>query len=154
VPDQRPSFEGFRLHGARVIDMLDPDVDAHIVRDIGPPADPRWRWTQARPAVRVRVHGAEPLTYFIDFTLPEITIRDTGPVNITFLVNDHVLDRVRYTASGNRHFEKSVPRDWIPPDQSAIVGAEIDKLWRSPEDGKTFGFILSRMGLAAQRPDQ
>ena len=95
VLDQRPSFEGFRAHGARVIDMLDPDMDAHIVRDIGPAVNPRWRWTQSRPALRIRVHGAEPLTYFIDFTLAETTFRDTGPVTITFLVNDHVLDRVR-----------------------------------------------------------
>ncbi len=128
--------------------MMDPDVDAHIVRDIGPAVDPRWRWTQSHPALRIRVHGVEPLIYSIDFTLPEVTFRDTGPVTITFLVNDHVLDRVRYTASGSQHFEQAVPRDWIPQDQVATVGAEIDKLWRSPDDGKTYGFILSRMGLA------
>jgi hypothetical protein len=149
VPDQRPSFEGFRLHGARVVDMSDPDVDAHIVRDIGPPADPRWRWTQSHPTLRIRVEGVEPLLYSIDFTLAESTFPNTGPVTLTFLVNDHVLDRVRYSESGHHYFEKPVPREWIPPDQVAIVAAEIDKLWRSPNDGATYGFILTRMGLTA-----
>jgi hypothetical protein len=147
VPEQRPSFEGFPQHITRLGDMADPDADLHIVRDIMPKTDTPWRWTGPRPAVRIRIRGKQELRYSIDFTLPDISFKDTGPVTITFTVNDHVLDRILYTEPGYKHFEKPVPPSWLPLDQNAIVGAEIDKMWKSPDDGKMFGFIISRMGL-------
>jgi len=147
VPQQRPSFEGFPSHGARVIDMDDPTADSRFVRDIQPRTDASWRWTGQRPAVKVRVRVIRNLKYIIDFTLPAITFKDTGPVTIAFTVNSRTLDRVRYAEPGFKHFEKEIPTDWLPIDEEAIVGAEIDKLWTSPVDGKKFGFIVSRMGL-------
>ncbi len=100
---------------------------------------------------KARGQGQNPLRralkYVIDFTLPEVTFKVTGPVTITFLVNDHVLDKVRYTAQGHQHFEKMVPPGWVELGQYAIAGAEIDKVWVSPTDGARLGFILSRIGL-------
>lgn len=146
VPEQRPSFEGYPSHVARVVDMGDPDADLRIVRDINPKTDQPWRWTGQRPAVKIRVRANRDLKYTIDFTLPDVTFKATGPVTMTFTVNDHVLERVRYTVPGYHQFEKAVPAEWLPLDEVATVGAEIDKLWTS-EDGKPFGFILSRIGL-------
>jgi hypothetical protein len=146
-PEQRPSFEGYRLPEARVLNMDDPDAPLHFVRDISPGLAANWRWTDQRPAVRIRVRAVENLKYTIDFTLPQATFKDTGPVTVTFTVNDHVLDRVRYAASGSRHFEKAVPADWVVINKDATVGAEVDKPWVSKEDGVRFGLILTRIGL-------
>jgi hypothetical protein len=146
LPTQSPSFDG-PIHAARVVDMSDPDADRRILRDIAPRGDTSWRWSQQRPALRIRVRANENLKYTIDFALPAITFKDTGPVTIAFTVNDRVLDRVRYTTADSHHFEKSVPQDWLPIDADAIVGAEIDKLWTSKIDGRTFGVIIVRMGL-------
>lgn len=148
VPAQRPSFEGYRLPAARVVNMDDPDATLHLVRDISPGLAANWRWTDQRPAVRVRVRAVEKLKYTIDFALPEATFKDTGPVTVTFTVNDHVVDRVRYTAPGSQHFEKAVPAEWVAINKDATVGAEIDKMWVSKEDGARLGFILTRIGLA------
>jgi hypothetical protein len=147
VPHQRASLEGFPSRPARVIEMDDPDADHWFARDIMPRANVPWRWTGQRPAVKVRVRTDRSLTYIVDFTLPQITFQDTGPVTIAFTVNDHVLDRVRYTESGFKHFEKVVPADWVPIDEEAIVGAEIDKMWIARDGGKAYGLILTRMGL-------
>jgi hypothetical protein len=147
VPAQSPSFAGSPKHAARVVDMSDPDADRSIFRDIAGPGDTPWRWSQQRPALRIKVRANENLKYTIDFALPGITFKDTGPVTIAFTVNDHVLDRVRYTEPGDHHFEKQVPADWLTLDADAIVGAEVDKLWTSPTDGKTVGIIIARMGL-------
>jgi hypothetical protein len=146
-PEQRPSLAGFPSHAGRVVEMESPDADRRIVRDILPLTDTAWRWTGQRPALRIRVRADENLKYVIDFTLPKVTFKDTGPVSIAFTVNDRLLDRVRYTEPGFKHFEKAVPPDWLPIDAYAIVGAEIDKLWIDPDGGRKYGFIVTRMGL-------
>ncbi|MBZ5605328.1 MAG: hypothetical protein LAO79_23765 [Acidobacteriia bacterium] len=150
VPEQRPAFEEMPLPGARVVNMDEPGVTLRFVRDISPDLSSNWRWGFQRPAVRIRVRNPEGLKYVIDFSLPEITFKDTGPVTIAFTVNDHVLDRVRYESAGERHFEKAVPPSWTRAGEDAIVGAEIDKMWVAPEDGARFGFIITRIGLAKE----
>lgn len=145
-PEQRPVFTGFPLSATRIVNMDDPDAPLRFVRDISDELNANWRWTLASPAVRIRVRAGGNLRYTIDFTLPDVTFVKTGPLNIGFTVNGHVLDRVRYDSPGYKHFEKDVPADWVEPNQEAIVGAEVDKLWTS-EDGTRYGMILSRIGL-------
>ncbi len=60
-PEQRPSFEGYRLPEARVLNMDDPDAPMHFVRDISPGLAANWRWTDQRPAVRIRVRSVDNL---------------------------------------------------------------------------------------------
>jgi hypothetical protein len=146
-PEQRPSFAEFKAHAARVVNMDDADASLHIVHDILGAPNSSWQWTGQNPQVKIRVRTEASLKYTIDFTLPEVTFKDTGPVTISFTVNGHVLDRVRYTRQGHQHFEKAVPPGWVEPGKFAIVGAEIDKVWVSKADGARLGFILSRIGL-------
>lgn len=146
IPDQQQSFDRFEGRPARVVAMDDADTDRRIVRDIERSGGTSWRWAMQRPAIKLRVRSDRNLKYMMDFTLPEITFKDTGPVTISFFVNSHLLERVRYSEQGSKHFEKSVPRDWVTPGEENEVGAEIDKMWTGA-DGKRFGFIISRMGL-------
>jgi hypothetical protein len=147
VPPQRQPPADYHPHAARVVNMDDYDADLRFVRDIAPKTDTSWRWTGQRPAIKIKVRAINNLTYTIDFTLPDITFKYTGPVTVAFTVNDHVLDRVRYDTAGYKHFEKEVPPEWLTIDADAIIGAELDKMWTSPGDGKSFGIILTQMGL-------
>jgi hypothetical protein len=148
-PVQRQPFESFQAtRTAHIVNMSDPDAAAYFVQDISGALEGNWRWTQQRPTIRVRARSNENLKYVIDFTLPDATFRDTGPVNLSFYVNDRLLDRVQYKASGQLHFEKPVPPEWVTPEQDATVAAEIDKVWVSKEDGARLGFILTRIGIA------
>jgi hypothetical protein len=106
-----------------------------------------WRWTGKRPTVRVRLRSADNLRYTIDFAVVEATLRYTGPVTISFLVNDRVLDRARYTRPGSQHFEKAIPAGWTTAGQDVMVGAEVDKPWTPPDGGPLLGMILVRIGL-------
>lgn len=150
IPEQRvpPAAADLPVPIGRVVNMDDPGVMLRVVRDISPDLSGTWRWGMERPAVKIRIRTDHPLKYTIDFVLPEITFKDTGPVHIGFTVNDHLLDRILYTEAGDHHFEKNVPPEWIKVGDEAIVGAEIDKMWISKTDGARFGFILVRMGLA------
>ena len=147
LPAQEPQFAGFKAHVVRMVNMDDPDAGAHFVRDIEPDLETSWRWAMQRPAVKIKVTSPSNLKYTIDFTLPEVTFRETGPVTLTFTVNGQVIDRVRYDHFGFYHFEKPIPEGMLKPESEVIVGAEIDKMWTSKTDGARFGFIITRMGL-------
>jgi hypothetical protein len=150
-PVQRQPFENFRPYrSSRIVNMSDGDATVRIVRDVDAGLAGSWRWTGQHPTIRVPGGPAEDLLYVIDFTLPEVTFKDTGPVTLSFYVNDRLLDRVRYSSPGVQHFEKPVPAGWVQEDQEATVGAEIDKIWTSPEDGQRLGFILTSIGLKQQ----
>jgi hypothetical protein len=147
MPEQRPPLSEYKVPPPRVINMSDPDATVRFVRDITDVAADTWRWTGQSPAVRVRVRSTDNLKYVIDFTIAEITFKETGPVTVAFTVNGRELDRVHYTSPGAKHFEKAVPAGWLAENKEAVAGAEIDKLWTSKGDGARFGFILTRIGF-------
>jgi hypothetical protein len=150
-PVQRQPFENFRPYrSSRIVNMSDGDATVRIVRDVDAGLADSWRWTGQHPTIRVPGGPVENLLYVIDFTLPEVTIKDTGPVTLSFYVNDRLLDQIRYSSPGTQHFEKLVPDGWVQEGQEATVGAEIDKIWTSPEDEKRLGFILTSIGLKQQ----
>jgi hypothetical protein len=147
-PEQRQPIEVQRPYRvSRIVNMDDGDAGIHFVRDIKDLSG-NWRWTGKRPAVRIQVRTTEKLHYLIDFTLPDVTFKVTGPVAVSFYVNDHLLDTVHYAASGPQHFDEALPDShWVEPNAEAIVSAEIDKVWVSPADNNQLGFILQRIGL-------
>lgn len=149
-PVQRPIFDEYHPEFVNIVNMGDRDAPEHIVQDIsnlieGP--ERSWRWCGQRPEVKVRVKPAGDLKFTIDFAVPETTFRDTGPVTMSFYVNQHLLDRVRYTAPGQLHFEKLVPPGWVTPGQDTVLAAAIDKTWGSKDRSERLGFILTRIGL-------
>jgi hypothetical protein len=79
--------------------------------------------------------------------LPEASLRETGPVNVTFLVNDRVLDRAHYSSSGDQHFETPIPEDWVTAGEDITVGAEVDKTTVDPQAGLKLGIVLVRIGI-------
>jgi hypothetical protein len=90
---------------------------------------------------------AENLVYTLDFSIADSTFKDTGPVTLTFFVNDRIIGTRRYTLPGTYHFEQPVPPNWVEAGKEATLAAEIDKVWVAPQDGAKLGFILSRIGL-------
>ncbi len=131
-----------------VVDMSGSDVAWHIVKDIEPgaPAD-QWRWTRKQPTVKILVVTTENLKLMVDFTLWPVAFQQTGPVELSFLVNGRLLDKIRYTTPGEKHFEKPVPSDWLSTDVESTIAVGIDKLYTAPQDGAKFGFILTRIGF-------
>lgn len=147
-PVQRQPFEDSRPHRmSRIVNMADGDAESHVVQDIAPGEPAAWKWTNQKPIVKVVPRTNLRLRYVIDFTVPEVTFKVTGPVTMTFSVNDHVLDSVRYAKSGEYHYEKDIPPEWVEPLKDTFLAASIDKVWVSPTDGAKLGFILTRIGL-------
>ena len=154
LPAQRAAVEDGRLYAAtRILEMGDPAIAAFLVRGIGRDIEGgAWRWTGQRPTVRLRPRTNYGVYYAIEFTLPEATFKDTGPVTISYFVGDHLLDRVLYARAGGWHFDKLVPEDWITPQRDVELAAEVDKVWTSKIDGAKLGFVLNAMGLTQTPP--
>jgi hypothetical protein len=148
VPEQRQPVEGANpVAGNMMIDMDSPDVAPHIVKDVYNNTGSSWRWTGAEPTLKVLVFTTDHLKLTADFSLWEEAFKQTGPLELTFLVNGKTLDDVRYTSPGAKHFEKLVPPDWLATDVESTIAVKIDKLYVAPQDGAKFGVILSRIGF-------
>jgi hypothetical protein len=146
-PAQRHPIEAFRPYRvSRIVNMDDGDAESHFVSDILFLAG-NWRWTNQRPAVRVNLRNTENIRYVIDFAVADVTFKETGPVTVSFFVNDHLLDKAYYDQPGNKHFEKPVPAEWLEAGKDAIVAAHVDKVQIAAGDGAKLGLILTRIGL-------
>lgn len=147
-PEQRAPLPEFRAYRpAYMVDMTDADAEKHILSDISGPPRAAWRWTGKRPAVQIAFGESLSLDFVIDLVLTETTMNATGPVTVSFMVNDHKLDSILYKEPGARHFEKAIPEEWLERGKEAVLSAEIDKMWTAPGDGAKLGMILVRAGL-------
>jgi hypothetical protein len=148
-PEQRQPVAGV-IQGpdAMLVSMGNPDADLVIVKDVYPGTGISWRWTKQEPTVRVLVLSNENIRFSADFGLWEDAFKITGPVEVSFLVNGKLLDKVRYTEPGGKHFEKFVPAEWLNANTEANVALSVDKLYAAPQDGGKFGVMLTRLGLS------
>lgn len=131
-----------------MVEMYSPDASWHILKDVEPgaPGD-FWRWTGRQPTLRILADATENMKLSADFALWQTAFLQTGPVELSFFVNGRLLDKIRYTSPGTKHFEKPIPPDWLTTDVESTVSVSIDKLYTAPDDGKKFGFILTRIGF-------
>ena len=131
-----------------LIDMSDGAAERHIVKDISLGAtDSSWRWTGHRPTVKFNLTDTVGFKYRADFAIADVTFKQTGPVSVTFFINDAKLATVRYDTAGAKVFEVPVPAGMLLANAENTAAAEIDKDFIAKEDGAHLGFILSRLGL-------
>ncbi len=138
---------GFNAFGSMVA-MNAPDAPEHIVQDISPKVESgAWRWAFRRPVMRFALTRVKGVKVSVDFGLAKEAMDATGPVTLSYFVNDKLLESVRYDKPGKQHYEKPVPPEWLRADSMTTLAIEIDKLFKSPQDGVQLGFILSRAGF-------
>ena len=132
-----------------IVDLGEAGAAAHYIKDIED-GEGAWRWTGQRPTLKIFVFAKDRLRFSTDFTVWETALQQTGPVELSFFVNDRLLGKVRYAKPGYQHFEKPLPDGCVIPDADNTVGMAIDKLYTAPQDGKKFGVILTRIGFEPQ----
>jgi hypothetical protein len=133
---------------AAFAEMGDPAAMTFIVKDIQDrPEGSGWRWTNDRPELRYQLDRTDGWKLSMDFSFPAPNFRATGPVTVSFFVNGNLLDKVRYTEAGDKHFEKPVPAAWLRADENTMVRAEVDPPWIAPTDKVKLGMVLYRGGF-------
>jgi len=126
--------------------MDDPFADEHIVRDISTEQS-RWRWAFAHPEVRLAVTSTRNLKFAMEFVVPEVTFRDTGPIEVSCSFNEKPLGSVTVARPDEYHFEKPVPEGWVKPNTAITVKAEASKRFIAKGDGAQLSFLLGSVGF-------
>jgi hypothetical protein len=148
-PEQRhPVAAANQDPSSMMVTMSDADAALHFVKDIDlePPPGTVWRWVGPQATLKILALSTRNLKFSADFTLWPTAFEQTGPVELTFVVNTRQLDKVLYTTPGNKHFQKSIPEDWLTTEIESTISIAIDKMYVGA-DGKKFGFILSSAGF-------
>jgi hypothetical protein len=147
-PMQRRALAGpDTSHLKHFVAMGDQYAPDHFLKDVNLSLEGgSWRWTGQAPTLRFVLKSTHNLRLVMDFSISGETMKQTGPVTITYWVNGKVLDKVHYDKPGEQHFEKAVPEEWLYKGDN-IVTAELDKVYIAEADGVKLGFPLVRIGF-------
>jgi hypothetical protein len=129
------------------LSMADANADAYLVKDVATRGPGTWRWAYEHPVLRFFVPNVPRLKFAMDFSLPARTLRETGPVTLTFTINGRLLDRLRCEEPGEQHYARDVPLGMLRLNALNQVAIDPVPVWVSKADGGRLGFILSRAGF-------
>jgi len=128
--------------------MNDPMAMEHILRDVNPSLEGgMWRWTGQKPTFRFFLPTTRHLSFVMDFSLHADTMKQTGPVTISYFINGRPLDKISYDKPGEQHFEKAIDPSWLLKGSVNVASAELDKVFIAEADGAQLGLILMRAGF-------
>jgi hypothetical protein len=147
VPAQQSLDLGPDPGGLRgMVKMDDPDADAFLVRDISPEHGVT-RWAFLHPEMRLRVNDAGHLKFAMEFAIPDVTFRVTGPVTVSCAVNGKTLATMRCNHAGDYRLEHAVPKGLVEASRPIRVTFEANPRWVSPDDGAQLSFLLRSAGF-------
>jgi hypothetical protein len=123
------------------------DADAYIVQGMRPKSEGPWRWAHDHPVLRFYLPEVGRINFEMDFSFPENTFRQTGPVTMTFAINGQVFDRVRYDKPGQQQYSHAVPGGLVRANAVNLVAITPDRTARQPGGGEELGFVLTSAGF-------
>jgi hypothetical protein len=129
------------------LSMSDPQADLYLVQDFQDHGPGTWRWAYSHPVLRFFVPDVPRLKFTMDFSLPERTFRETGPVTLTLRINGAYFDRQTFDKPGPLQYAREVPAGLLRPNAENRVAIDPDPVWVSKADGGRLGFILSKAGF-------
>ncbi len=123
------------------VGMSEPRAKAFIVRDIGEPG--LQSWTAANPAMQFTLSEPGEWIAEVRFNANEATLKDTGPITLTFSVNGRPVGSMRVADGSVKTFSTPVRLETT----KAELSFTIDKPWVAPSDGAKLGVLLHAMGF-------
>ena len=131
--------------------MDNPQVQRYIVRDIAIGKEHgKRRWTFSRPELRFLLSDSENQKLVVNFDVVPDTFKVTGPIAVSFFVNDNLVGKKECPAPGSYRFEAPIEEGVLRPGEAASAAAVSDKHWTSPGDGAQLGFMLVDAGIFPQ----
>jgi hypothetical protein len=128
--------------------MNDPAAMEHVLRDVNPALEGQlFRWTGQKPTFQFFLPAIQHLNFVMHFSIHSDTIKQTGPLTVSYFVNGRPLGKVTYDKPGEQHFEKPVDSSWLLKNSVNVASAELDKIYVAPEDGAQLGLTLIRVGF-------
>ena len=129
------------------VTMDDPVSDDYIVKDISPGRDFR-RWAFIAPELRFRLKEPRHLNFAVDFAIPEVTYKVTGPVTVSYAVNGQTLGVAAVRPAWRfPPGEAGAGRAGSTGGKQVHVTFQATPRWISPEDGAQLSFLLRSAGF-------
>jgi hypothetical protein len=126
--------------------MDDATADDYIVSDIISEHGYR-RWAFLHPELRFKVKSVDRLKFAVEFAVPEVTFKDTGPITVACAVNGRTLATVHCVKAGDYKVEQPVPKGLVEAEKIIRVTFETTPRWVSPLDGAQLSFLLRSAGF-------
>jgi hypothetical protein len=104
-------------------------------------------WTLDAPELKFWLTSSEDRFLTAHFQISKDTLQQTGPLVIDYLINDRLLERVRYTEDGDHTYRHAVPADWLRTGDYTIVKMQIRNPYIAPADGAKLGVLLMSAGF-------
>lgn len=149
-PPQRPPLTGEDPEPGlgRLVRMSDRNAARYLMsgfRDAAVGSPDRWADRHAR--LRFFLLTVDRLKFTMEFAIPAVIFQETGPVTLSFAINGHPLDTVRFDRPGQLQFTRAVPAAMLRANQENTVAIDADKVWVSKEDGTRLAFVLGSAGF-------
>ena len=144
IPEQHRPFRPMGFLNKVFVSAGDLYSQDAFLGGFQPPESSAWRWTKADPELSFELDAVDRQTLVYEFVIHDRTFRDTGPLAMTFYVNERQLAREVYESPGDKRFEKAVPAEWLR--SNTRVRVSIENPWRT-EDGEVLGILFRRAGF-------
>ncbi|QOY86873.1 hypothetical protein [Paludibaculum fermentans] len=82
-----------------------------------------------------------------DFEVADATLRDTGPITLTFEVNGQKVGTLRCDHAAQYRFRAPIPKALAQEEQVITLVGIVDKPWVSPGDGAKLGVLVTGAGF-------
>src|SRR5262249_39839656 len=105
------------------------------------------RWAFLHPELRLSVANSSNLTFAVEFTVPEVTYKVTGPVTVWCALNGKRLAQIRCDHPGDFRLEHPVPDGLVEARKPIQVTFEANPRWIAPDDGAQLSFLLRSVGF-------
>jgi hypothetical protein len=119
---------------------------------VGPPGQTGY-WTLDQPELRFRLLSTEHHWFMERFWLPRETLQQTGPLQVDFFVNGHLLDHALFAKDGDVLYQHDVPESWLNTDGFTTVRMFIHNPYVAPRDGARLGVVLTAASFNPPLPD-
>jgi hypothetical protein len=131
--------------------MDDPLAADYLVHDVSAFVQGGWRWTFDRPELQFLLRKTDHLELEIDFAVAGEVLKDTGPVTVSFFLNDQAFGSMQCAREGDYKFIRPVSSKLLTANEMTTVAAEMRPLWVSKQDGQHLGIILTGAGFVPRR---
>ena len=104
-------------------------------------------WTLDAPELKFWLSSTQDRVFSAHFDISSDTLKQTGPLQIDYFINDHFLERVRYSEAGECSYRHGVPAGWLRTDDYTIVKMKMLNPYIAPADGAKLGVLLVSAGF-------
>jgi hypothetical protein len=147
VPPQHEPVPGSeRLVSSDYVRATDLGAESHFIKDMQS-LEGRYRWTHANPELRFFLTNIENRTFKLEFGVNPLILKQVGPLEMTILINQHPLAKVRHVTAGDKVFEKRVPKSWLVLNGENLVNIRVHNPWPAPDEGVFLGFVFYGAGF-------